>query len=112
MLVILDSVVETEADVSEGFAVEVPPGVDIVLVGDLYLFSIGSWRCLNGFWWRVGDDLPLSLAHEEALHHGCQEIGLVALMFFFELLFSYVLLTISFYVSFTNLFSIILFLIC
>ena len=42
----------------------------------------------------------------------CQEIGLVALMFFFELLFSYVSLTISFYVSLTNLFSIILFLIC
>ena len=33
-------------------------------------------------------------------------------MFFFELLFSYVSLAISFYVSFTNLFSIILFLIC
>ena len=33
-------------------------------------------------------------------------------MFFFELLFSYVSLTISFYVSFTNLFSIIHFLIC
>ena len=42
----------------------------------------------------------------------CQEIGLVALMFFFELLFSYVSLAISFYVSFTNLFPIILFLIC
>ena len=42
----------------------------------------------------------------------CQEIGLVALMFFFELLFPYVSLAISFYVSFTNLFSIILFLIC
>ena len=39
----------------------------------------------------------------------CQEIGLVALMFFFELLFSYVSLTISLYVSFTDLFSIILF---
>ena len=38
---------------------------------------------------------------------GCQEIGLVAFMFFFELLFSYVPLAISFYVSFTNLFSII-----
>ena len=42
----------------------------------------------------------------------CQEIGLVALMFFSELLFPYVSLTTSFYVSFTNLFSIILFLIC
>ena len=42
----------------------------------------------------------------------CQEIGLVALMFFFELLFSYVSLAISVYVSLTNLFSIILFLIC
>ena len=29
----------------------------------------------------------------------CQEIGLVALMFFFELLFSYASLAISFYVS-------------
>ena len=37
----------------------------------------------------------------------CQEIGLVALMFFFELLFSYVYLAISFYVSLANLFSII-----
>ena len=39
----------------------------------------------------------------------CQEIGLVAFMFFFELLFSYVSSSISFYVSLTNLFSIILF---
>ena len=42
----------------------------------------------------------------------CQEIGLVALMFFFELLFFYVSLTISLYVFLTNLFSLILFLIC
>ena len=42
----------------------------------------------------------------------CQEIGLVTFMFFFELLFSYLSLTIFFYVSLTNLFSIILFLIC
>ena len=41
---------------------------------------------------------------------GCQEIGLVALMFFFELLFSYVSLAISFDVSLTNIFSIIPFL--
>src|ERR1700743_1819719 len=41
--------------------------------------------------------------------HHCQEIGLVAIMFFFELLFFYVSSSISFYVSFTNLFSIILF---
>ena len=33
-------------------------------------------------------------------------------MFFFELLFSYVSLTISFYVFLTNLFSLILFFIC
>ena len=39
----------------------------------------------------------------------CQEIGLVAPMFFFELLLSYVSSSISFYVSFANLFSIILF---
>ena len=37
----------------------------------------------------------------------CQEIGLVASMFFFELLFFYVSLAISLYVSLTNLFSII-----
>ena len=44
------------------------------------------------------------------LHRGdCQEIGLVAIMFFFILLFSYVSLSISFYVSIANLFSIILF---
>ena len=46
------------------------------------------------------------------LDKGCQEIGLVALMFFFELLFSYVSPAISFYVSLTNLFSLILSLIC
>ena len=42
----------------------------------------------------------------------CQEIGLVALMFFFKLLSSLCFLAISLYVSFTNLSSIILFLIC
>ena len=42
----------------------------------------------------------------------CQEIGLVAFMFFFELIFSYVSLAISLYVSLTNLFSLILFFIC
>ena len=42
----------------------------------------------------------------------CQEIGLVALIFFFELLFSYVSLGISLYVLLTNLFSLILSLIC
>ena len=36
----------------------------------------------------------------------CQELGLVAFMFFFELLFSYVSFAISFYVFFLNLFSI------
>ena len=61
--------VETEADVTEGFGVEVPPGGDLLLVGDYCLFGIGSWRFLNGYRWRV-HDLPLSLAHEEALHHG------------------------------------------
>ena len=53
--------------------------------------------------------LRIGLSEEEG---DCQEIGLVTLMFFFELLFSYVSLTISFYVFLTNLFSIILFLIC
>ena len=42
----------------------------------------------------------------------CQEIGLVAFMIFFEPLFPYVPLAISFYVSLTNLFPIILFLNC
>ena len=40
--------------------------------------------------------------------HGCQEIGHVTFTFFFELLFSYVFLAISFYVSLTNLFLITL----
>ena len=48
----------------------------------------------------------------EFLTGGCQEIGLVGLMFFFELLFSYVSLQIPSMFFFTNLFSIILFLIC
>ena len=39
----------------------------------------------------------------------CQEIGLVTFMFFFELSFPYVPSSISFYVSLTNLFSIISF---
>ena len=60
---------ETEEHISEGFGVEFPPGVNVVLVGDLCLFSISGWRYLDGLWWRVGDDPPLSLAHEEALHH-------------------------------------------
>ena len=37
----------------------------------------------------------------------CQEIGLVAIMFFFELLFPYVSSSIFFYVFLDNLFSII-----
>ena len=45
-------------------------------------------------------------------HASCQEIGLVALMFFFELLFSNVSLAISLYVSLTDLFLIVLFPIC
>ena len=50
--------------------------------------------------------------NKDGLSGNCQEIGLVAFMFFFELLFPYVSLTISFYVSLTNLLSIILLLIC
>ena len=42
----------------------------------------------------------------------CQEIGLVVLMFFFELLISYVSFTISLYAFFTNSFSIAHSLIC
>ena len=41
------------------------------------------------------------------LAHLCQEIGLVAFMFFFELFIFYASSSISFYVSFANLFSII-----
>src|ERR1700743_919368 len=48
----------------------------------------------------------------ETSSNNCQEIGLVGVMFFFELLFFYVSLAISLYVSFLNLFSIIYFLIC
>ena len=66
----------------------------------------------NPFGYRDENELlsePFSLALDA---YGCQEIGLVTLVFFFELLFSYTSLAISFYVSLTNLFSIILFLIC
>ena len=48
-----------------------------------------------------------SLLAVVAIFDICQEIGLVALMFFFELLFSYVSLAISLYVFLTNLFSLI-----
>ena len=61
---------ETEADVPKGFCVKIPLGGDFLLVGDLSHLCISSQRNLNGFGWRVRDDLPLSLAHEEALHHG------------------------------------------
>ena len=54
----------------------------------------------------------LTIASRARNPQGCQEIGLVALMFFFELLFSYVSLAISLYVSLTNLFSLIHFFIC
>ena len=45
-------------------------------------------------------------------HITCQEIGLVAFMFFFELLIFLCFFTISFYLFLTNLFSITPFLIC
>ena len=61
---------------------------------------------------KVGMKYLAKILRESSLILCCQEIGLVAFMFFFELLFPYVSLTISFYVSLTNLFSIILFLIC
>ena len=58
----------------------------------------------------------LAIAHKRAEHLAlkpieriCQEMGLVAFMLFFELLFFYASSSISFYVSFANLFSIILF---
>ena len=56
-------------DVSEGFGVEIPPGGNFLLVGDLSLFSISSRRSLDGCGWRVYENFPLSLAHKEALHH-------------------------------------------
>ena len=78
--------------------------------------SLGSHRVKSVALLRVREvlglenfEFPVLLDKEK---DECQEIGLVALMFFFELLFSYVSLAISFYVSLTNLFSIILFLIC
>ena len=53
--------------------------------------------------------MTLELIQNHPVQLSCQEIGLVAIMFFFELLFSYVSPSISFYVFLTNLFSIILF---
>ena len=70
LTVVLDGVVETEAYVSKGFAVKIPPGENFVLVGDHSCFCLSGWSFLNGFRWRVHDDLSLSLAHEEALHYG------------------------------------------
>ena len=67
---------------------------------------------LKGFVVDAGHEAQVFKNHLERMEDNCQEIGLVALMFFFELLFSYVSLAISLYVSLTNLFSIILFLIC
>ena len=43
------------------------------------------------------------------VHQGCQEIGLVALMFFLELFIFLCFFAISFYAPLTNLSSIILF---
>ena len=70
-------------------------------------------------WWDLNakalGNIHLRLHHtiqynqRDAITAACQEIGLVAFMFFFELLFFYASLSISFYVSLTNLFSIILF---
>ena len=66
------------------------------------IYGMGSkyenpWKCLH----------CKSINHPTGLCPLCQEIGLVAFMFFFELLFPYVSSSISLYVSFTNLFSII-----
>ena len=58
-----------EAYIAKGFAVKIPPGENIVLVGDYSCFCLGGQSFLDGFGWRVCDDLPLSLAHEEALHY-------------------------------------------
>ena len=60
---------EVDSNVAEGFYIEITPSGDLLLVGVYCLFSVGGRRLLNRYRWRV-HDLPLSLAHEEALHHG------------------------------------------
>ena len=57
----------------------------------------------------IPQDVLESFGAQESQEGLCQEIGLVAFMFFFELFFLYVSSSISFYVSLTNLFSIISF---
>ena len=94
------------------------PGVVIYTDGSGFKHGIGAAAIMvkNGTTIRrlkyyLGSDLRHTVYEAEAVAV-CQEIGLVAIMFFFELLLSYVSSSISFYVSLTNLFSIILFLIC
>ena len=70
-----------------------------------YFFINQSLLSLSGKWTCCSMFFSLNFC----LLCFCQEIGLVAFMFFFELLFSYDSSSISFYVSLTNLFSIISF---
>ena len=72
-------------------------------MGSLSLIEYDQPRLLPPY------QLPSPSLHLALDEGRCQEIGLVALMFFFEPLFSYVSSSISFYVSLTNLFSIICF---
>ena len=69
VLVVGDSMMKAEANIAEGFDIKITPSGDLLLIGVYCLFCIGSRRLLDGYQWRV-HDLPLSLAHEEALHHG------------------------------------------
>ena len=66
---------KAEANITKGFYIEITPSGDLLLIGVYCLFGVSSRRLLNGYRWRV-HDLPLSLAHEEALHHG-RPIGVV-----------------------------------
>ena len=73
---------------------------------------------VKDMWYWSIVNIPLKVYRQPAVIHElgssltkvtktCQEIGLVAFMFFFEPLFFYASSSISFYVPLTNLFSII-----
>ena len=74
-----------------------------------WIGSCSKWRQVTAF---ICEDLDGLLREANEERARCQEIGLVALMFFFELLFSLCFFAISLYVFLTNLFLLILFLIC
>ena len=97
----------------------------MVLLSSLFPLVIfrGSWSRLRWSTWRLVVIIVILIPCMGRLaillsltgtRSGCwcQEIGLVAFMFFFELLFSYVSSPFPSMFPLTNLFSIILFLIC